>query len=94
MEDAEQDLPVRPLVGTVLVADAGERRRRMAAAAPVAQARASARAVAAAKQPDSFEKILNSLFGGTELCSMGELRHLPRRMLRMRRGRPEPDAAV
>ena len=24
MEDAEQDLPVRPLVGTALVADAGE----------------------------------------------------------------------
>ena len=65
MEDAEGNLPVRPLVGTVLVADAGETPpQEVAAAAPVADAAPPPAPVAAAKQPDSFEKILNSLFGG------------------------------
>ncbi len=66
MEDAEGDLPVRPLVGTVLVADANEAPpQEVATAAPVVEAAPPAPApVAAAKQPDSFEKILNSLFGG------------------------------
>jgi penicillin-binding protein 1A len=67
MEDAEGDLPVRPLVGSeVLVADAGE-----AAAAPVVadatpppQAAQPPAPVAAAQPQDPFEKILNSLFGG------------------------------
>jgi len=65
MEDAEGDLPVRPLVGSeVLVADAGDN-----AAIPVAAEAAPApetppAPVVAAKPQDPFEKILNSLFGG------------------------------
>jgi len=68
MEDAEGDLPVRPLIGSeVLMADAAD-----TAAAPVAVADATpapeaAQApapVVAEKPQDPFEKILNSLFGG------------------------------
>jgi penicillin-binding protein 1A len=65
MEEAEQNLPVRPLVGTVLVADAGDMPPQdVVTAAPVPEAAPPPAPVAAAKQPDSFEKILNSLFGG------------------------------
>jgi hypothetical protein len=66
MEDAEQDLPVRPLAGSQLVADASDTPIAVAAAdAPVPEAAPLPAAVAAtAKQPDSFEKILNGLFGG------------------------------
>jgi penicillin-binding protein 1A len=64
MEDAEGDLPVRPLIGSeVLVADAGD-----AAAAPVAVADAAPEPppapVVAEKAQYPIEKILNSLFGG------------------------------
>jgi len=52
MEDAEQGLPVKPLAGANLVADAGE-------PAPAAQP------VDGAKQPDAIDRILSSLFGGT-----------------------------
>ena len=65
MEGAEQNLPARPLVGSALVADAGDApAQEVAAAAPVLEAAPPPAPVAAAKQPDSFEKILNSLFGG------------------------------
>ncbi|MGZ5922366.1 MAG: transglycosylase domain-containing protein, partial [Rhizomicrobium sp.] len=65
MEGAEQNLPVRPLVGSALVADAGDAPPQdVAIAAPVVEATPPPAPVAAAKQPDSFEKILNSLFGG------------------------------
>ena len=68
MEDAEQGLPVKPLVGSeVLVADAGD----AAATAPVAvdgvpapEAAQPPAPVVAEKPQDPFEKILNSLFGG------------------------------
>ena len=65
MEGAEQNLSARPLVGSALVADAGDApAQEVAAAAPVLEAAPPPAPVAAAKQPDSFEKILNSLFGG------------------------------
>ncbi|HWY62774.1 MAG TPA: PBP1A family penicillin-binding protein [Rhizomicrobium sp.] len=53
MEDAEQGLPVRPLLGTGLVADAGEQ---PALAQTISET---------AKQPDTFDRILNGIFGGT-----------------------------
>ena len=52
MENAEEGLPVRPLTGTVLMADAGDQN-------PLAQAASTD------KQPDTFERILNGIFGGT-----------------------------
>jgi penicillin-binding protein 1A len=67
MEDVEQDLPVRSLVGSeVLVADAADTTAApvVAVAAPAPEAAPPPAPVVAAKQPDSFEKILNSLFGG------------------------------
>ena len=65
MEDAEQDLPVRPLVGSeVLVADAGDTAATPAEAAPAAEAVPPPAPVVAEKPQDPFEKILNSLFGG------------------------------
>ncbi len=66
MEDAEQDLPVRPLMGSDQVATAGDAASSVvASAAPVPDpAPQPPAAVAAAKPPDPFEKILNSLFGG------------------------------
>ena len=65
MEDAEQNLPVRPLVGSQLVADANDvPAQDVAAATPAPETAPPPAPVAAAKQPDSFEKILNSLFGG------------------------------
>ena len=63
MEDAELDLPVRPLVGSELVADAGTPAPVMAASTPAPET--PPRPAPAAKPPDPFEKILNSLFGGT-----------------------------
>jgi penicillin-binding protein 1A len=70
MEDAEQDLPVRPLVGTVLVADASEAPPQAAEAtfappAPQIAPPAAPVAAAPAKPQDPFDKLLNSLFGGT-----------------------------
>jgi penicillin-binding protein 1A len=50
MEGAEQGLPVRPLSGTNLEADDPN---------PLAQT------VSTDKQPDTFERILNGIFGGT-----------------------------
>ncbi|MBN9545199.1 MAG: penicillin-binding protein 1A [Alphaproteobacteria bacterium] len=67
MEDAEQDLPVRPLVGSeVLVADVGDTAATPAVtdAVPVPEAAPPPAPVVAAKPEDPFEKILNSLFGG------------------------------
>jgi penicillin-binding protein 1A len=53
MEEAEQGLPVKPLAGANLVADAtGDQ----PAATP---------ASGTAKQPDAIDRILNSIFGGT-----------------------------
>jgi penicillin-binding protein 1A len=53
MEDAEQGLPSRPLVGTTLVAAAQEI---PAPAAPTAQSES---------KPDPIGKLLSGLFGGT-----------------------------
>ncbi len=67
MEDAEQDLPVRPLVGSeVLVANATDTTAApaVADAVPVPEAAPPPAPVVAAKPEDPFEKILNSLFGG------------------------------
>jgi len=67
MEDAEQDLPVRPLAGSeVLVADAGDAAAAQAVteAAPAAEVAPPPVPVVAEKPQDPFEKILNSLFGG------------------------------
>jgi penicillin-binding protein 1A len=65
MEDAEQNLPARPLVGSVLVADAGDASApEVAAAVPPPQAAPPPAPTVAAKPQDPFEKILNSLFGG------------------------------
>ena len=62
MSDAEKDLPVRPLAGAMLIAQA------QAQAQMQAQAQAAVQAAAAAKaednKPTTFEDILNSLFGG------------------------------
>ena len=63
MEDAELNLPVRPLVGSELVADASAPAPVMAASMPAPEA--PPQPAPAAKPPDPFEKILNSLFGGT-----------------------------
>jgi penicillin-binding protein 1A len=49
MEDAEKDLPVMPLIGTTLVAQAAD---------PPAQAQ-----VQEDKKPDAFERILSGIFG-------------------------------
>jgi penicillin-binding protein 1A len=55
MEAAEQGLPVRPLAGTMLVADAGD------SVPPVAETKPAE----TAKKPDAIDRLLNSLFGGT-----------------------------
>jgi penicillin-binding protein 1A len=54
MEEAEQGMPVRPLAGTNLVADAAAGDQ----AAPQAPADT-------AKKPDAIDRLFNSLFGGT-----------------------------
>jgi penicillin-binding protein 1A len=69
MEEAERDMPPKPLVGAEplpqpdalapLVADASEPSAPAQAPAPQPPS-----PVAAAAQPDSFDKILNNLFGG------------------------------
>lgn len=56
MTDAEQGLPARPLIGTTLVASAQQPEADQAA--PTAQPEDKSR-------PDTFQKILNGLFGGT-----------------------------
>ncbi len=53
MSDAEQGLPARPLAGMAQMADAGE---------PVAPDQT---APAPESKPDTFQKLLNGLFGGT-----------------------------
>ena len=58
-EEAEQNLPVRPLVGTTLVAEATEQ------ASSVASSDETAAEPAKADKPDAFERLLNGLFGGT-----------------------------
>jgi penicillin-binding protein 1A len=56
MGDAEQSLPVRPLAGTTLMA---------AAEQPVDQAQPAQSDDRAGDKPDTFQKLLNGLFGGT-----------------------------
>jgi len=56
MSDAEQGLPVRPLAGTTLVATAEQ---------PVDQAQPAQTDDKAGDKPDTFQKLLNGLFGGT-----------------------------
>jgi penicillin-binding protein 1A len=73
MEEAEHDMPVKPLPGSEfspepdplapLVAEATEAPAPVAAPAPQPPAPPSSSVAAAATQPDSFDKILNSLFG-------------------------------
>ena len=71
MEDAEQDLPVKPLTGSVLVAAAEDPSAPTVAEAAVTPPPAPEAtptppvATAAAKPQDAFDKLLNSLFGGT-----------------------------
>jgi len=57
MEAAEQGFPVRPLAGATQVADAAPSPAPVSAAPPPA--------VSDAAKPDTFEKILNGIFGGT-----------------------------
>jgi len=52
MEDAEKGLPVRPLIGTTLVAEA----------APPSSAQTPPDSD---DKPGAFERILNGIFGGT-----------------------------
>jgi penicillin-binding protein 1A len=65
MEEAEQDLPPRPLAGLTLVAEA----QPQAASAPVENAPAAPEPAPAAPanddKPQTFEGILDKLFGGT-----------------------------
>ena len=65
MESAEQGLPVRPLIGSELVAAAGDETAApaIAAATPSTAVSPPVAPVAAAKPQDPFDKILNSLFG-------------------------------
>ena len=53
MEDAEKDMPVMPLIGTTLVAQADDQ---------PAQGQVQ---VGEGKKPDTFERILSGIFGGT-----------------------------
>ena len=53
MKDAEQGLPARPLAGNALMAEADQ---------PASQEQA---APAPESKPDTFQKLLNGLFGGT-----------------------------
>ncbi|HEY0265226.1 MAG TPA: PBP1A family penicillin-binding protein [Rhizomicrobium sp.] len=57
MTDAEQNMPVRPLVGATLVAAVETPAETDQAAAPAAEKPAA--------KPDTFQKLLNGLFGGT-----------------------------
>jgi penicillin-binding protein 1A len=57
MTDAEQGLPVRPLAGNALMAEAGESAGQDQSMAVSAQQETS--------KPDAFQKLLNGLFGGT-----------------------------
>jgi penicillin-binding protein 1A len=59
MTDAEQGLPVRPLVGANLVVTAGD-----VVTAPGDTPPASAQASEPPKKSDAFQRILNGLFGG------------------------------
>jgi penicillin-binding protein 1A len=60
MTDAEQNMPVRPLTGATLVAAAETPATPDDAAAP-----ATTDKPAPAQKPDTFQKLLNGLFGGT-----------------------------
>ncbi|HET7084182.1 MAG TPA: PBP1A family penicillin-binding protein [Rhizomicrobium sp.] len=57
MSDAEQGLPVRPLAGSSLVASADD--------APAAEVPAQSEEKTDDRKPDTFQKLLNGLFGGT-----------------------------
>ena len=56
MTDAEQGLPVRPLAGNALMADGRPARRPGAGGAGAEKSK-----------PDTFQKLLNGLFGGRNL---------------------------
>jgi penicillin-binding protein 1A len=60
MTEAEQNMPVRPLTGATLVAA-----EETAATPDDAAAPATADKPAPAQKPDTFQKLLNGLFGGT-----------------------------
>ena len=61
MSDAEQGLPVRPLAGTTLMASAGE----AAASDGEAPDQAAPEEKEKKPEPDTLQKLLNGLFGGT-----------------------------
>jgi len=56
MTDAERGLPARPLIGTTLVASAEQ---------PAADQTAPTAQPEDKSKPDTFQKLLNGLFGGT-----------------------------
>jgi len=60
MTDAEQGLPARPLTGTTLVATADQPPPPTAAAPQPEQQNQPEK-----PKPDTFERLLNGLFGGT-----------------------------
>jgi len=60
MTDAEAGLPVRPLVGATLVANAGD-----IVTAPDGPEPESAEPPDSQKKPDALQRIINGLFGGT-----------------------------
>jgi hypothetical protein len=55
MEDAEQNLPIRPLAGMTL----------LASAAPNPMQTAQTQKPEEPHQPDALERIINGIFGGT-----------------------------
>ena len=59
MEAAEQNLPIRPLIGATVLAEANQ------PAAPTLSAPETPPTAPQASKPDAFERILNGLFGGT-----------------------------
>jgi penicillin-binding protein 1A len=58
MTDAEQGMPARPLTGSILLATAEQPQ-------PVAPAVETAQPTQEKPKPDTFERLLNGLFGGT-----------------------------
>ena len=60
MSDAEQGMPVRPLTGATLVATAEQPQPAPQTPEPPEQEKQPEKA-----KPDTFERLLNGLFGGT-----------------------------
>lgn len=61
MEDAEAGMPVRPLTGMTLLASASESATPATSSSPANEAAETTKT----GKPDTFQKILDSLFGGT-----------------------------